>query len=140
MFAAARMSPWGEVLSPAVEVALAAWVCPPISAVARDELRRLLAAYPVDFAAHLAYARLLRADGRGEEALERLERALRLAPGACEAHLEQVTLLAELGRPEEAAAALDQMRERCRQREMLEQAAAVLDGEARRRASVENHP
>ncbi len=95
---------------------------------AEVELRRLLAAYPVDFEGHLAYGRLLRESGRGEAALERIERVLRLAPLACEAHLERVTVLAELGRREDAGRAVEEMGDRCRDREMRDRAAALVAG------------
>ncbi len=93
---------------------------------AEGELQQLLEEYPVDLEGHLAYARVLRADSREEQALERLERVLRLAPGACDAHLERVTALVELGRRPNAVVALEQMQERCRNREIRVEAADVL--------------
>lgn len=95
---------------------------------AADELQRLLAAYPVDFEGQLEYGRVLRRSGRLDEALECLERALRLAPQVCEAHLERLEVLVELARREDAELAIEEMRERCRDREMRQRAAALVEG------------
>ncbi len=95
---------------------------------AEAELKTLLAAYPVDVEGHLEYGRLLRAGGAGEAALERLERVLRLAPGLCPGHLEMVEMLAELERAEEAAAAVEALRDRCRDPETRQAAADALAG------------
>ncbi len=97
---------------------------------AGTDLRRLLADFPVDPGVLLETARLERAQGQAEPALERLGRILRLAPGACEAHLERLELLVELERSEDAGEALEQLRERCRDEETRERAARVLEDAA----------
>ena len=97
---------------------------------ADDELRRLLADFPVDAHAHLLYVQLLRATARRDEALGRLERVLRLAPGFCEARLERVVLLVELDRPQDAATAAGELRKTCDDDDTRERATALLEEQA----------
>ncbi len=93
---------------------------------AEHELQRLLATYPTDVRGHLAYAQLLRASTRSDEAVARLERVLRLGPSFCEAHLERISLLAEMGRGGDAREALEELLDHCEDRETRARAAALV--------------
>jgi Flp pilus assembly protein TadD len=65
-------------------------------------MRRRLAKYPADFAAHYNLGAALLAQGQLEEAMTQLSKAVRLAPGSAAARTTLGSALQTLGRTEEA--------------------------------------
>jgi len=86
---------------------------------AEMELSQLLTSYPIDAQCQLAYAQLLRAEGRSRDALKQLERTLRIAPTLCEAHEEHLAVLVECGETERATQALVMLQKNCQHNQDL---------------------
>ncbi len=96
---------------------------------ARSDIEWAVQHFPAFAPAQLEMARLLIAQRKTDEALERFNRAISLAPTLCESHLEGLELLVRLGRHTLAEDAWHELKKKCRDPEFLDRAAAMMEEE-----------